>query len=69
MSLRSGNRQFLGMKMANLPNKYIKALAGARDGSSSGSSATKTMAVTGGKSFPENHTAPNKRLRNPWNRQ
>jgi len=69
MSLRSGNRRFKDMKMANLPNKYIKALVKARDGSSSGSTATGKEMTAGGKSFPEDHTLPNKRLIRIWNMQ
>jgi hypothetical protein len=57
------------MKMANLPNKYIKVLAGAKNGSSNGSIATRNEVRAGGKSFPESPIPPIIKQVKLWNRQ
>jgi len=36
MKLKSGNKQFLDMKMVNLPRQYTKVLVKAKPGFSSG---------------------------------
>jgi hypothetical protein len=57
------------MKMAKVPNKYIKVLAGVRNGSLNGLSATRMVIVTGGKNYPEDRIQVRTGLIDLWSRQ
>jgi len=52
-----------------VPNKYIKVLAGVRNDSLNGLNATRMVAVTGGKRYPEDRIQVRTGLANLWNRQ
>jgi len=52
-----------------VPNKYIKVLAGVRNGSLNGLSATRMVIVAGGKNYPEDHIQVRTGLIDLWNRQ